>query len=272
MGRAEVQTFLTHLAVEKHIAASTQNQALSALLFLYRRVLDRELDLSQDSLDNLRAKKDKRLPTVLTRDETLRVIGGMKGVHQLMAKLLYGSGLRLMECIRLRVKDLDFGQHQIIVRETKGDHDRVTMLPDSLVAPLKQHLFDVRRFAQPGFRARSRCRLPARCSGAQVPQRQSRMGAGSSFSPPTGARPTHALEALIAITRTKAVCKKPCGKRPAPPASPSPSAAHIPSLVRHTSSAGQLRYPHRPRTPRPQGRQDHDDLHPHPQSRWTRRP
>ena len=95
MGRAEVQTFLTHLAVEKHVAASTQNQALSALLFLYRRVLDRELDLSQDSLDNLRAKKDKRLPTVLTRDETLRVIGGMKGVHQLMAKLLYGSGLRL---------------------------------------------------------------------------------------------------------------------------------------------------------------------------------
>jgi len=125
MGRAEVQTFLTHLAVEKHVAASTQNQALSALLFLYRRVLDRELDLSLDSLDNLRAKKDKRLPTVLTRDETLRVIGGMKGVHQLMAKLLYGSGLRLMECIRLRVKDLDFAQHQIIVRETKGDHDRV---------------------------------------------------------------------------------------------------------------------------------------------------
>jgi len=95
MGRAEVQAFLIHLAVEENVAASTQNQALCALLFLYRRVLDRELDLSLDSLDNLRAKKDKRLPTVLTRDETLRVLGGMKGVHQLMAKLLYGSGLRL---------------------------------------------------------------------------------------------------------------------------------------------------------------------------------
>ena len=136
MGAAEVQAFLTHLAVEKNVAASTQNQAFSALLFLYREVFHRDLE----NLDALRAKKPKRLPTVLTRDETLRVIGGMKGVHQLMAKLLYGSGLRLMECVRLRVKDVDFAQHQIVVRDAKGEQDRVTVLPDSLVAPLQEHL------------------------------------------------------------------------------------------------------------------------------------
>ena len=97
------------------------------------------------NVDALRAKKPKRLPTVLTRDETLRVLGGMKGVHQLMAKLLYGSGLRLMECVRLRVKDIDFAQHQIIVRDGKGEQDRVTVLPDSLVAPLQEHLRRVKQ-------------------------------------------------------------------------------------------------------------------------------
>ena len=141
MGSAEVQAFLTHLAVEKNVAASTQNQAFSALLFLYREVFHRDLE----NLDALRAKKPKRLPTVLTRDETLRVIGGMKGVHQLMAKLLYGSGLRLMECVRLRVKDVDFAQHQIVVRDAKGEQDRVTVLPDSLVAPLQEHLQRVKQ-------------------------------------------------------------------------------------------------------------------------------
>jgi len=141
MGSAEVQAFLTHLAVEKNVAASTQTQALSALLFLYREVLHQDLD----HIDALHAKKPQRLPTVLTRDETLRVIGGMKGVHQLMAKLLYGSGLRLMECVRLRVKDIDFAQQQLIVRDGKGEHDRVTLLPDSVIALLQEHLQRVKQ-------------------------------------------------------------------------------------------------------------------------------
>jgi integron integrase len=98
-----------------------------------------------DKIDALRAKKPKRLPTVLTKDETRSVIARMSGVYQLMAQLLYGSGLRLMECVRLRVKDVDFAQHQIIVRDGKGEQDRVTMLPDTLVAPLNQHLFQVRQ-------------------------------------------------------------------------------------------------------------------------------
>jgi len=137
MGRAEIEAFLTHLAVEGNVAASTQNQAFSALLFLYREVLKIEFDAP---LDAVRAKKPARLPVVLTRAEAHLVIDGMTGNYQLMAKLLYGSGLRLMECLRLRVKDIDFERREIIVRDAKGGHERVTMLPASLVAPLQEHL------------------------------------------------------------------------------------------------------------------------------------
>jgi hypothetical protein len=113
MASAEIEAFLTHLAVDQK-AASTQNQALSALLFLYRGVLNMPLDLP---IDAMRAKKPKRLPTVLTKEETLNVIERLSGTQRLMAKLLFGGGLRLMECRRLRVKDLDFAQRQIIVRD-----------------------------------------------------------------------------------------------------------------------------------------------------------
>jgi integron integrase len=136
MGAPEVEAFLTYLAVKENVAASTQNQALSALLFLYREVLQQDLG----PVDALRAKRPKRLPTVLTKDETLRLIGCLSGTHQLMAKLIYGSGLRLMECLRLRVKDLEFDRRAIIVRDGKGAQDRVTVLPDSLIPLLKEHL------------------------------------------------------------------------------------------------------------------------------------
>ena len=136
MGAPEVEAFLTHLAVKENVAASTQNQALSALLFLYREVLHQDLG----PVDALRAKRPKRLPTVLTKDETLRLIGCLSGTHQLMAKLIYGSGLRLMECLRLRVKDLEFDRRALIVRDGKGAQDRVTVLPDSLIPLLKEHL------------------------------------------------------------------------------------------------------------------------------------
>ncbi len=107
MGAAEIEAFLTHLAVQQKVAASTQNQALSALLFLYRDVLRHPLD---GPIDAIRARKPKRVPTVLTKEETLQVIGTLSGTYALMAKLLYGTGMRLMECLRLRVKDLDFAQ------------------------------------------------------------------------------------------------------------------------------------------------------------------
>jgi integron integrase len=141
MGVAEIEAFLTHLAVDQHVAASTQNQALHALLFLYREVL--KIDLERP-VDAVRAKRPKRLPTVLTKAEVRQVLESMSGTHQLMAKLLYGSGLRLMECLRLRVKDLDFAQRQIIVRNGKGHKDRVTMLPESLIPDLQRHLHHVK--------------------------------------------------------------------------------------------------------------------------------
>ena len=137
MGSQEIEAFLTHLAVDQKVAASTQNQALNALLFLYRHVLRQDLDLP---IKAIRAKRPKRLPTVMTREEVQRVLAALSGTHQLISKVLYGSGLRLVECLRLRVKDVDFAQHQIIVRDGKGMVDRVTILPDSLIEPLQEHL------------------------------------------------------------------------------------------------------------------------------------
>jgi integron integrase len=134
MGEAEIQVFLTHLATERNVSASTQNQALSALIFLYRNVLHIELDLPSGLIT---AKRSTHLPTVLTRAEAQNVLHHMDGTAALVARLLYGSGLRLMECLRLRVKDIDFGNHQIIVRSPKGSNERSTLLPESLVKPLE---------------------------------------------------------------------------------------------------------------------------------------
>lgn len=142
MGKVELEAFLTHLAVERNVAASTQNQAKSALLFLYREVLELELPWLDDVE---RAKKPKRLPVVLTEAEVQAVLGELEGVWRLLGRLLYGSGLRLMEGVRLRVKDVEFSRREIVVREGKGFKDRVTMLPDSMVEPLQWHLKKVRK-------------------------------------------------------------------------------------------------------------------------------
>jgi integron integrase len=142
LGPMHIEAFLNHLAVDLDVAAATQNQALSALLFLYREVLGMEIE---SPLITVRARKPKRLPTVLSKAEVERLLACMDGTPLLMAKLLYGSGLRLMECLRLRVKDLDFDQQQIAVRDTKGLRDRLTMLPQSLVAPLQAHLLRRRK-------------------------------------------------------------------------------------------------------------------------------
>lgn len=142
MGSTEIEAFLTYLAVKERVAASTQNQALSALLFLYREVLKQELD---SPVDALRAKRSRYLPTVLTKEEVLAVIQNLSKVHKLVIQVLYGSGLRLTEGLQLRVKDLDFAQQQIVVRETKGPESRVTMLPASLMDLLKEHLQTVKQ-------------------------------------------------------------------------------------------------------------------------------
>jgi len=141
MGAPEITRFLSFLAVDGKVAASTQNQALSALLFLYREVL--ELDVPW--LDGLvRAKRPERLPVVLTREEVRAVIQRLEGVPRLMAYLLYGAGLRVLECCRLRVQDVDFATNQIVVRGGKGDKDRVTMLPVAVKRALARHLESVR--------------------------------------------------------------------------------------------------------------------------------
>ncbi len=142
MGAREVEAFLTHLATHAHVAASTQNQALSALLFLYREVLQQELPWLEDIR---RAKKPQRLPVILSRGEAASLLAEMSGVTWLMASLLYGSGLRLMECLRLRVQDVDFMRREITVRRGKGGKDRRTMLPAMAMDALQGQLAEARR-------------------------------------------------------------------------------------------------------------------------------
>jgi integrase len=132
MGEKEISEFLSHLAVEKNVAASTQNQAFSALLFLYQQVLDRKLQFIGDVQ---RVTRPAKLPVVFTPAEVRAVLAQLKGDYRLMAELLYGAGLRLMECVRLRVKDIDFGYGHITVRDGKGLRDRVTVLPEKLRHP-----------------------------------------------------------------------------------------------------------------------------------------
>ena len=141
MGEVEIRAFISHLAVEGAVTASTQTVALSALLFLYRDVLKQELPY----VSNIeRARKPKRLPTVFTRDEIRCLLASLEGTHWLIAGLLYGSGLRLMECLRLRVKDIDFTYSQVTIRDGKGQKDRVSMLPARLKQPLRRHLQKVK--------------------------------------------------------------------------------------------------------------------------------
>ena len=141
MGAAEVEAFLTHLAVDRHVAASTQNQAKSAILYLYKQVLGVELPWLDDVVQ---AKTPRRLPVVLTAPEVRSLLLPMQGTTGLIAQLLYGTGMRLLESLRLRVKDVEFSRREIIIREGKGNKDRVTVLPENLIIPLEQHLKKVR--------------------------------------------------------------------------------------------------------------------------------
>lgn len=141
MGEREISAFLSHLSVNEHVAASTQNQALNAIVFLYKHVLKKDIG----ELKNIYwAKRPSRLPVVLTQDEVHRILEKLHGKPYLMVSILYGTGIRLMECLHLRVKDIDFGYHQIIVRDGKGQKDRVTMLPEKITEPLRHHLKSVK--------------------------------------------------------------------------------------------------------------------------------
>ena len=138
---SKIEAFLTHLAVEKNVAPATQNQAMNALVFLYKRVLNLSLE---GSINAIRADKKVKVPVVMTREEVVMVLSLLDGTPQLVTKLLYGSGLRIMEAVRLRVKDVDFGMKQITVRSGKGDKDRITTFPTSLAPLLQSHLAKVK--------------------------------------------------------------------------------------------------------------------------------
>ena len=142
LGPPEIEAFLTHLAVSGNVAGSTQNQAFNAILFLYRHVLN--ISLADAKINAVRARKKKNLPVVMTKDEVKRVISAIAGQYQLMAKILYGSGLRLIECLRLRVQDLDFEMKEITVRDGKGSKDRLSLLPETLNSSLQEHLARVK--------------------------------------------------------------------------------------------------------------------------------
>jgi len=141
MGKPEIDAFLSHLATHGRVAASTQRQALNAIIFLYRHVLDQPIE---DQLAPVKAKKRSRPPVVMTQAEVQRVMSHMEGTHLLMAKMLYGCGLRLMECVRLRVQDLDFERNMVYVRAAKGGKDRTTLFPKSIQPELRQHLEKVK--------------------------------------------------------------------------------------------------------------------------------
>ncbi len=141
MGKSEIEAFLSHLATNRRVAASTQRQALNALIFLYRHVLDKPVE---DKIDPVKAKKRRRPPVVMTKSEVRRVLDQMRGTHLLMAKMMYGGGLRLMECLRLRVMDLDFAKARVYVRG-KGGKDRLTILPPSINIDLEAHLSRVKK-------------------------------------------------------------------------------------------------------------------------------
>lgn len=139
MGEDEVTAYLTHLAVDQQVSAGTQNQALAALLFLYREMIGRDLQ----GIDAVRARIDKHLPTVLTVEETAAVIGNLRGVYQLMGELLYGAGMRLNEVLRLRVKDVDFNLRTVTIRDAKSNRDRIAPLPARVIDPLRMQLAKV---------------------------------------------------------------------------------------------------------------------------------
>ena len=209
MGEEQISRYLTHLAVERNVAASTQNQALSALLFLYQQVLARKLDF----LDQIeRVKRPPKIPVVFTPAEAHAVLDQLDGVYQLMAELLYGSGLRLLECLRLRVKDIDFGYSQLTIRDGKGMRERITVLPERVRSPLRLHLQNVRQMHDRDLaRGSGRVYLPFALNRKYPPA--SALGFGNTFSRQRKFRSTRVRINCAAITSQKKACKTPL-KRP----------------------------------------------------------
>ncbi len=268
MGGAEVTRFLSHLAVEEHVSPSTQNQALSALLFLYRDVLSVELPWLDDVV---RAKRPAHLPVVLTRGEVAAILAELHGVERIMVSLLHGAGLRLLECCRLRVMDLELSRRELTIRSGKGAKDRVAPLPKAMVAPLTQHLVGVRILHERD--------LAAGAGSVELPHAGEPKYPRAAWNWPwqgvlpatrphldaaTGRRRRHHLhESVLQRAVRQAVLKARLTKR---------ASCHNPaSFVRDALARGRLRHPHHPGTARTPRRPHDDDLHPRSQSRRSRR-
>ena len=269
MGREEVAAYLAMLATRDHVAASTQNQAFSALLFFYRDVLEREIPGLDDVV---RAKRPLRVPLVLAPEEVRAVLCRIRGTPRIMAALMYGSGLRLLECCRLRVKDVDFFRREVTVRDGKGRKDRVTVLPDAMVERLQVHLERVHRLHQAD--------IAAGAGAVLLPDALDRKYVEASLEWPwqwvfpaarlytdveTGARRRHHIHES-AVQREFAASVRAAGLT---------KAGYLPqpaTLVRHAAARERLRHPHDPGAPRPRRRQHHDDLHPRPEPRRPWRP
>jgi integron integrase len=262
MGVAEVESFLSSLAVQGQVAAGTQNQALAALLFLYREVLSIELPWMETIV---RAKRPQRVPVVLSRDEVARLLAMMDGRFALMASLLYGSGLRLMECVRLRVKDVDFELNQICVRDGKGGKDRHVPLPRRLGDLLRAQLERVTLIHGQD--------LAAGHGSVWLPHALARKYPSASraicFSfGPTFARSAGRCHAASSHRRRWAAARGACGA-PSGKYHQAGDVPHLASLVRHPPAGGGPRHPHHPGTARSQGRGHHADLYACTQSRWS---
>lgn len=259
MGADEANAFLTHLAVEEKLSAATQNQALAAILFLYRHVLEAPLPWLKDLV---KAKRAVRLPVVMSTDEVRAVINASTGIYNLIFRILYGSGLRLMECLMLRVKDVDFNRGQIVVRDPKGHRDRLTMLPNAIVDDLRLHLDAVKI----------------------VHMNDLTDGAGQVWLPNALAQIDPLPPRVLALLRPNGRNRTP----PPPPRKRRPTRhqrnrrasrpkeesdlPHLPPQLRHPPPGARPRHPHRPGTPRPPRRRHNDDLHPRPPPRPPRRP
>lgn len=241
MGAAEIKAFLTYLAVSRKVAASTQNQALGALLFLYRRVLGRELDAPTDLI---RAKRPVRIPVVLSSQEIVRILQHLRGLPYLAAVLMYGSGLRLLECLQLRVQDVDFERCEIVVRQGKGQKDRRTLLPTRAVPLLQTHLARLQQLHARDLKAgRGRVFLPESIS-RQSPAAAAQWGWQWLF--PGSRLPTPAVPPGAPSSPQE---RGPASLRAGRPAFWSLEGSHMPQpapFLRNPFGGGVVRHPHDP--------------------------
>ena len=254
----EVSEFLTTLAVDRKVSSSTQNQALAALLFLYREVLGIPIEVGERAI---RAKRGRRLPAVMTRSEVATVIAGMDGTPRLIARLLYGSGLRIEECLSLRVKDIDFAERTILVRAGKGNKDRRTVLPDNVANDLHPHLALVRRLHERDVAAGHGSVVLPGALVKKISLRSEGIGLAVGFpcAPPVrGGRYGHRAPSPPGRVgdATGGSRRGPFGRH-----RETCELSHLPPLVRDASSGAWVRHPDGAGAPRAHGRADDDALY-----------